>query len=77
MLAGNVTAQLVNGDLHLTGDSAANDVKVTRTAAGIIVQGKTGTTINGLTTDFVAYAASVTTTDTVREYYPRWYRSPL
>ena len=62
LLAGNVTAQLVNGDLHLTGDSAANDIKVTKTSAGVIVQGKSGTTINGVATDFVAYATSVTTT---------------
>ena len=62
MLAGNVTATLVNGDLHLTGDTAANDVKVSHTTAGIIVHGNNGTTINGVATDFTAFAASLTKT---------------
>ena len=62
LLAGNVIAKLVHGDLQLVGDSAANDVKISHTTAGIIVHGQSGTTINGGSTDFVAFAASVTKT---------------
>ena len=65
LLAGNVTAQLVRGNLHLVGDAAANDIKIAETAAGIVVQGLNGTTINGAATDFVAFAVALTSTGSI------------
>lgn len=65
MLAGNVSAKLLGGNLHLVGDSAANEVYVTETEAGIIVRGINGTKINGSATDFVAYPASATTNGSI------------
>lgn len=65
LMAGNVQAQLQGGNLILTGDTAANDVVILTTAAGIIVRGRTSTTINGGTADFVAFATSVTTTGNI------------
>ena len=65
LLAGNVTAKLFFGDLHLVGDAAANDIKITETTAGIVVQGLNGTTINGGTTDFVAFDVADTQTGSI------------
>ncbi len=62
LLAGNVTANLILGDLHLVGDSAANDVKMIETSAGMIVQGRNGTTINGAAADFVAFQTAANRT---------------
>ena len=61
LLAGNVTAEIVDGELLITGDDAANDITILKTAAGVIVRGNS-TTINGASTDFVAFATAVTTT---------------
>lgn len=61
LLAGNVTAAIVDGELLITGDDAANDITILKTAAGVIVRGNS-TTINGASTDFVAFATAVTTT---------------
>ncbi len=60
MLAGNVSAKLVAGNLYLTGDSEANEVYVAKTADGVIVRGVNGTQINGASTDFVAYPSTAT-----------------
>lgn len=60
LLAGNVAAVIANGNLSLTGDDAANSVEVTRTAAGIVVRGLAGTTINGVATPFTAVAGQTT-----------------
>ncbi len=60
-----MTAQLIGGNLHLDGDAAANDIKIVRTTAGIVVQGQTGTTINGVATDFVAFAGTNTSTGAI------------
>ena len=65
LLAGQVTAQLIGGNLHLVGDAAANDLKIVHTTAGIVVQGITGTTINGASSDFVAFPASTTSTGVI------------
>jgi len=65
LLAGNVTAALVGGDLQLNGDAAGNDIKISKTTAGIIVQGLNGTTINGATTDFVAYPIAATSNGSI------------
>lgn len=65
LLAGNVTAKLLGKDLYLTGDSAANDVYITETSAGMIVRGVNGTKINGSEADFVAYTASVVKTGSI------------
>ena len=66
LLAGNVTAALVGSDLQLNGDSAANDIRISRTTAGIIVQGLNGTTINGAATDFVAYPIAATSNGSIQ-----------
>src|SRR5262245_43598107 len=47
LLAGNVTASVVNGNLVVSGDSASNDVVIAQTPSGIVVLGQPGTTING------------------------------
>lgn len=61
LLAGNVTAAIVDGELIITGDAAANDITILETAAGVIVRGNS-TTINGGAADFVAFAPSVART---------------
>jgi cyclophilin family peptidyl-prolyl cis-trans isomerase len=61
LLAGNVTAAIVDGELIITGDDAANDISILETAAGVIVRGNS-TTINGGAADFVAFATSVART---------------
>lgn len=65
LLAGNVTAKLLGGDLYLAGDSASNEVYVAETSAGLIVRGVNGTKINGAATDFVAYPASAERTGSI------------
>lgn len=65
LLAGNVTARLLGGNLYLTGDSAANDVYLTETSDGLIVRGVYGTKINGASTDFIAFPASAATTGSI------------
>ena len=48
MLAGNVTAVLVGGDLVIRGDRADNFIEVTQDEEGdIVVNGEDGTTVNG------------------------------
>lgn len=61
LLAGNVTAAIVDGELIITGDDAANDISILETAAGVIVRGNS-TTVNGAATDFVAFAPTVSKT---------------
>ncbi len=65
MLAGNVSAKLISGNLHLVGDSSANEIYIAQTSAGMIVRGVNGTQINGATTDFVAYPASATSNGSI------------
>ncbi len=60
MLAGNVAAVVDGGDLTLTGDEADNSVKVTVVDGDIVVQGIDGTTINGSSDPFVAFAGTTT-----------------
>ncbi len=59
LLAGNVTAAIVDGVLQVTGDDADNDIRIIETADGVIVRGQNTTTINGAATDFVAFAAAL------------------
>jgi hypothetical protein len=50
VMAGNVTAGIVNNALDLTGDSAANEVRVEKLSSGaFFVTGLNGTKINGKT----------------------------
>lgn len=65
LLAGNVTAAIVGGNLQLTGDSSANEILISKTDVGTIVQGQNGTTINGGNAAFTAFAASLTTTGSI------------
>src|SRR5262245_8621402 len=52
--AGNVTALVSGGALLLTGDSAANQVRVVQNVFGnVFVSGLTGTTVNGRASVFV------------------------
>ncbi|MBL8848183.1 MAG: peptidylprolyl isomerase, partial [Planctomycetaceae bacterium] len=60
LLAGNVAAVIADGNLTLTGDDAANSVEVTQTAAGIVVRGLAGTTINGSASAFTVVAGQST-----------------
>lgn len=64
LLAGNVTAKIVGGDLQITGDDAANDIEILKTTDGVIVRGNS-TTINGASTDFVAFASTLTKTGAI------------
>ncbi|MBW3540489.1 MAG: peptidylprolyl isomerase [Planctomycetes bacterium] len=56
MLAGNVLAELVGGDLILTGDGADNSFAVSAVAGDVRIQGLEGTTINGSADPFVGIA---------------------
>ena len=54
LMAGDVAVSVVNGDLRITGDAAANDVAVVQTmqngvlvTGSYFVTGRNGTTING------------------------------
>ena len=58
LLAGNVEATLVDGDLSLEGDSDDNSVEILVEGEDLVVRGLDGTTINGLTDDFVIEAGS-------------------
>lgn len=60
LLAGNVTAAIVDGELQITGDDEANDIEILSTTEGIIVRGNS-TTVNGAATDFVAFASGTPT----------------
>jgi hypothetical protein len=60
LLAGNVTAVVDDGDLTLTGDADDNLVDVMVVNGDIVVQGVDGTTINGSSDPFVAFAGTTT-----------------
>lgn len=47
VLLSNVSVSLRNGDLRITGDDNDNEVKVTQNTNAIVVEGLSGTTING------------------------------
>lgn len=47
VMAGNVTASIVGGDLVITGDNAANDVRIHQNLGKLVVEGLNGTRING------------------------------
>ena len=53
LLAGNVTAGLVDGNLTITGDADDNNVEVVVTGEGVVVRGLDGTTVNGSADDAV------------------------
>ncbi|MFK7818057.1 MAG: peptidylprolyl isomerase, partial [Planctomycetaceae bacterium] len=57
LLAGDLAAKVVRGDLILEGDRAANKAEVTVVDGDVVVRGLDGTTING-GTEFVAFAGS-------------------
>ncbi|HUS38168.1 MAG TPA: hypothetical protein VMX74_01890, partial [Pirellulales bacterium] len=63
MLAGNVTASLVDGDLIVTGDRLDNSVEIAIVSGDLVVRGFDDTTINGAVTPFVAVAGSATIAD--------------
>lgn len=55
--SGNVTAAIVNGNLQITGDSAANTVVVHTTSTGTtVVTGAAGTQVNGTRNPFLVTA---------------------
>lgn len=54
--AGNVLATVAGGSVVLHGDSAANDVKLLATDAGVVLRGMNGTTVNGSAGDAVLFA---------------------
>lgn len=60
LLAGNVAAVVEDGDLTLTGDREDNLVDVMVVNGDIVVQGVDGTTINGSSDPFVAFAGTTT-----------------
>ncbi len=60
MLAGNVAAVVDGADLTLTGDEADNSVEVTLAGGDVVVQGLDGTTVNGSSDPFVAFAGTTT-----------------
>ena len=62
LLAGNVTAGLVDGNLIITGDADDNNVEVVVTVDGVVVRGLDGTTVNGSADDAILIPDS----DTVR-----------
>jgi VCBS repeat-containing protein len=47
LLAGNVTASITGGNLVISGDSAANEITITRSGANSVTITGTGTTVNG------------------------------
>ncbi len=47
VMAGNVAVSLVAGDLVVTGDNLANQVRIHQSLGKLVVEGLTGTTING------------------------------
>jgi hypothetical protein len=68
MMTGNVGVTVVNGDLHMTGDAAANDVAIVQTQQngavvsgsyyisglnGTTINGRTGVSVSGITRDFL------------------------
>jgi cyclophilin family peptidyl-prolyl cis-trans isomerase len=60
LLAGNVVADIVNGNLSLTGDAAANSVEITVVGDDLVVRGHDDTTINGASDVFVIRAGGTT-----------------
>jgi hypothetical protein len=60
LLAGDVTAVVEDGDLRITGDAEDNLIDVTVVNGDIVVQGVDGTTINGSSDPFVAFAGTTT-----------------
>lgn len=60
LLAGDVTAVVEDGDLTLTGDGEDNLVDVMVVNGDIVVQGVDGTTINGSSDPFIAFAGTTT-----------------
>jgi len=54
--AGNVLATVSGGTVVLTGDSAANEVTLLNTDAGVVLRGMNGTTVNGSAGDAVLFA---------------------
>ncbi|MDH3719008.1 MAG: hypothetical protein OES79_12895, partial [Planctomycetota bacterium] len=58
LLAGNVTAAVVDGDLRLTGDSLDNTAMVSVIDGDVVVEGLDDTTVNGSATPFIAFSGS-------------------
>jgi cyclophilin family peptidyl-prolyl cis-trans isomerase len=58
LLAGNVVADLIDGNLKLTGDAAANTIEITVDGDDVVVRGLDGTTVNGSADGFVIRAGS-------------------
>jgi cyclophilin family peptidyl-prolyl cis-trans isomerase len=56
MLSGNVLATVAGSAVIVSGDSAANDVTLLHTDAGVVLRGMNGTTVNGSTDDAVLFA---------------------
>lgn len=59
LLAGNVTAEVVDGVLNIQGDDDANEIQVRETVDGVIVLGLNGTTINGESDPFIAFESDL------------------
>ena len=62
LLAGDLAAKVVRGDLILEGDRSANKAEITVVDGDVVVVGLDGTTING-DAEFVAFAGSDTIAD--------------
>jgi len=60
LLTGNVTAEVVDNNLLITGDAGDNDVEVTVFDGNVTVRGFNGTRINGVDTPFVAFIGTDT-----------------
>lgn len=58
MLAGNVGATLIAGNLMLQGDSQSNSIEITVDGSDIVLRGQDGTMVNGSSDAFVIEAGS-------------------
>ncbi|MCA9031954.1 MAG: peptidylprolyl isomerase, partial [Planctomycetaceae bacterium] len=59
LLSGNVSASILNGNLYLNGDSAANELEVVESNGDLVVSGLNSTTINN-STSFVLTSGGTT-----------------
>ncbi len=63
LLAGNITASVVNGDLRLSGDRLDNTALISVVEGDVVVEGLDATTINGIDAPFVAFAGTAAIAD--------------
>jgi uncharacterized surface protein with fasciclin (FAS1) repeats len=72
MLAGDVMAAVIDGDLTIYGDSGDNSIEVSVSPAGdVSVVGRDGTSVNGGSDPFVAFEGTGTIPDDLQVYLGR------